>query len=105
MGRLDSQWFGGVFSTRKPRRASYEMVTNWIHEKRKKVATPAYIIDGFRQCGYIELNGDHQNLHSRLRDTILNREVPIETILEVNEMLCQLEEANNNDDDDDDDLI
>ena len=46
---------------------------------------------------YIEWNGDHQKLHSRLRDTILNREVPIETILEVNEMFLQLEEANNND--------
>ena len=44
---------------------------------------------------YIAWNGDHQKLHCRFRDTILNREVPIEAIFEINEILLQLEEANN----------
>ena len=55
---------------------------------------PSFIIAGFRECGHIEWDGNHKNLHSRLRDTILNREVPIETIIEVNDLLLELEEAN-----------
>ena len=50
-------------------------------------------MSGFKQCGYIEWDDDHHRLHSRLRDTILNQAVPIEAILEVNEMLLELEEA------------
>lgn len=38
----------------------------------------------------------NQKLHSRLHDTILNQYVAIETILEVNEMLLELEEATMN---------
>lgn len=76
------------------RRASYEMICQWIIEAWKVVAKPEFVVSGFQQCGYIEWDGDYQKLHSRLRDTILNRAVPIETILEVNEMLLELEEAN-----------
>lgn len=38
----------------------------------------------------------NQKLHSRLHDTILNQYLAIETILEVNEMLLELEEATMN---------
>ena len=38
----------------------------------------------------------NQKLHSRLHDTILNQYVAIETILEVNEMLLELQEATMN---------
>ena len=58
------------------------------------VAKPEFVISGFQQCGYIEWDGHYQKLHSRLRDTILSRAVPIETILEMNEMSLELEEAN-----------
>ena len=74
-------------------RASYETICQWVFETWKSVAKPAFIVSGFQQCGYIEWNDDYQKLHSRLRDTILNRAVPIEAILEVNEMLLELEEA------------
>ena len=75
------------------RRASYETICQWVFEIWKAVAKPAFIVTGFQQCGYIKWDDDHQKLHSRLRDTILNRAVPIEAILEVNEMLLELEEA------------
>ena len=38
----------------------------------------------------------NQKLHSRLHDTILNQYLAIETILEVNEMLLELQEATMN---------
>ena len=76
------------------RRASYEMNCQWTFEVWEMVAKPEFVISGFQQCGYIEWNGDYQKLHSRLRDTILNRTAHIETNLEVDEMLLELEEAN-----------
>ena len=45
------------------------------------------IIKGFRQCGYIEYDGETSNLHSRLQETIKKREVPEEVIQGVNEFL------------------
>ena len=72
----------------------YETICQWIFQTWKSVAKPAFIVSGFQQCRYIEWNGDYQKLHSRLCDMILNRTVPIEAILEVNEMLLELEEAN-----------
>ena len=53
----------------------------------KKVATDELIIKGFRQCGYIEYDGETSNLHSRLQETIKKREVPEEVIQGVNEFL------------------
>ena len=75
------------------RRASYEMIGQWVFEIWKSVAKPAFIVSGFQQCGCIEWNDHYQMLHSRLPDTILNRAVPIEAILEVNKILLELEEA------------
>ena len=34
-------------------------------------------------------------MHSRLRDSIVNREIPLEVLAEVNEFLIQLEAARN----------
>ena len=75
------------------RRASYETICQWVFETWKSVAKPASIVSGFQQCGYIEWNDDYQELHSRLRNTILNRAVPIEAILEANKMFLELKEA------------
>ena len=48
------------------------------------------IIKGFRQCGYIEYDGETSNLHSRLQETIKKREVPEELIQGVNEFLEEM---------------
>ena len=45
------------------------------------------IIKWFRQCGYIEYDGEISNLHSRLQETIKKREVPEEVIQGVNKFL------------------
>ena len=45
------------------------------------------IIKGFRQCGYIEYDGETSNLHSRLQETIKKRE---ELIQGVNEFLEEM---------------
>ena len=50
---------------------------------------------GFKKCGYIGYDGDVNSLHSRLRDTIVNREIPPEVLAEVNEFLIQLEAERN----------
>ena len=42
---------------------------------------------------YIQWKNYYQKLHLRLRDIILNWAVQIETILDVNEMLLDLQEA------------
>ena len=64
----------------------------------KKVAADKLIIKGFRQCGYIDYDGETSNWHSRLQETIKKREVPEEVIQAVNEfpeemMALQLEES------------
>ena len=64
---------------------------NWIFETWKSVSTRTFVVKGFQQCGYIGWDED-EKLHSRLHDKILNRSVPIEEILEVNEM--ELKEGN-----------
>ena len=56
----------------------------------KKVATDELIIKGFRQCGYIEYDGETSNLHSRLQETIKKREVPEEVIQGVNKFLEEM---------------
>ena len=48
------------------------------------------IIKWFRQCGYIEYDGETSNLHSRLQETIKKREVPEEVIQGVNEVLEEM---------------
>ena len=53
----------------------------------KKVTTNELIIKWFRQCGYIEYDGETSNLHSRLQETIKKREVPEEVIQGVNKFL------------------
>ena len=41
------------------------------------------------------IDGDVNSLHSRLRDAIVNREIPLEVLAEVNEFLIQLEVERN----------
>ena len=75
----------------KCKRASYDMVFNWINDVWQQVATDNAILKGFKECGYIGCDGDVNRLHSLLRDTIVNREIPLEVLTEVNEFLIQLE--------------
>ena len=49
------------------------------------------IVSGFEQCGYIEWDGNLDVLHSRLKETITNRAVPINLILEVEEIILARE--------------
>ena len=79
----------------KRKRASYEMVVNWVNDVWQQVATDNAILKGFKECGYIGYDGDVNSLHSRLRDTIVNREIPPEVLAEVNEFLIQLETERN----------
>ena len=71
------------------------MVVNWVNDVWQQVATTNAILKGFKECGYIGYNGDINSLHSRLRDTIVNREIPPEVLAEVNEFLIQLEAPRN----------
>ena len=75
----------------KRKRASYEMVVYWVNDVWQQVATDNAILKGFKECGYIGCDGDVNRLHSLLRDTIVNREIPLEVLTEVNEFLIQLE--------------
>ena len=79
----------------KRKRASYQMVVEWINDVWRKVATDDAIMKGFKECGYIGYDGNVDSLHSRLRDTMVNSEVPPEVLTEVNEFLIQLEEERN----------
>ena len=79
----------------KRKRASYEMVVNWVNDVWQQVATDNAILKGFKECGYIGYDGDVNSLHSRLRDTIVNREIPPEVLAKVNEFLIQLEAEHN----------
>ena len=50
------------------------------------------IMKGFKECGYIKWNGSLDVSHSRLKDTLSNRSVPMSLILEVYEMLLAMDE-------------
>ena len=54
------------------------------------------ILKGFAECGYTAWKRNVDNLHSRLRYTILNRDVPIEVIVEVGNLMMQLQEEQEN---------
>ena len=79
----------------KCKRASYDMVFNWINDVWQQVATDNAILKGFKECGYIGYDSDINSLYSRLRDTIVNREIPPEVLAEVNEFMIQLEAERN----------
>ena len=70
--------------------ASYQLVVEWADDTWKKVATDELIIKGFRQCGYIEYDGETSNLHSRLQKTIKKRKVPEELIQGIKEFLNEM---------------
>ena len=96
--------------TGKRRRASYEMIASWVEEAWRHI-TPELILIGSRECGYIQWDGNFDNLHSRFRETIVRQEVPLDVIAEVDNLLLELEqerrevmlddETNENDDSDD----
>ena len=79
----------------KRKRASYEMVVNWVNDVWQQVATNNAVLKDFKECGSIGYDGDVNSLHSHLRDTIVNREIPPEVLAEVNEILIQLEAEHN----------
>ena len=56
--------------------ASYQLVAEWADDTWKNIATDELILKGFRQCGFIEYDGETLNLHYRLQETIKKREVP-----------------------------
>ena len=67
------------------------MVAKWAQEAWKEVPNDM-IVSGFKQIGFIEWDGDLDVLHSRLKETITNRAVPMSLILEVEEMILAIEE-------------
>ena len=74
------------------RRASYELVVRWDNDVWMQVAQEENIIQGFGQNGYIDFNDDLQNLHSKLRETIVERGVPHEVIHEMENRLRELQQ-------------
>ena len=50
----------------------------------KHIATDERILDGFRQFGYTDFDASVVELHSKLRETIKNREVPCNLVKKVN---------------------
>ena len=94
------------------RRASYELVARWANDVWIQVGTKGNIIQGFRRNGYIDFNGDLQNLHSKLRQTIVERGVPHEVIQEMEDLLREFQQLDDDemsedeelDDDDDDEM-
>ena len=54
----------------------------WLHNAYFRVLA---------ECGYIDWKENFEDFHARLRDIIMNREVPIELILEVDSLLMQLQ--------------
>ena len=67
--------------------ANLILTAEWADDTWKKVTTDELIIKWFRQCGYIQYDGEISNLHSRLQETIKKREVPEEVIQGVNKFL------------------
>ena len=72
------------------KRASNQLVAEWVDDTWKKVTTDELIIKGFRQCGHIEYDGETSNLRSRLQEAIKKHEVPEEVIQGVNEFLEEM---------------
>ena len=70
--------------------ANLILTAEWEDDTWKKVTTDELIIKGFRQCGYIEYDGETSNQHSRFQETIKKREVPEEVIHGVNEFLEEM---------------
>ena len=66
------------------------MIIVWIKEAWNRVAIDERILNGFRQCGYIGYHGNIDKLHSKLRDTNKNREVPYEAIVEVDAFIAEM---------------
>ena len=64
----------------KRKKASYEIVADCLNDIWQQVATDNAILKGFKECRYIEYDGDVNSLHSRLRDMIVNREIPPEVL-------------------------
>ena len=89
-----NEWMTGgeiqFTASSKRKRASYEMVVNWVNDVWQQVAADKIILKGFKECGYIGYDNVN-SLHSCLRETIVNREIPPEVLAEVNEFLIQLE--------------
>ena len=80
----------------KRKRASYEIVINWVNDVWQQVTplTPITNKD-FKERRYIGYDGDVNSLHSRLRDTIVNREIRPGVLAKMNEFLIHLEAERN----------
>ena len=76
--------------TGKRKRASYEMVAEWVHNAWEEVAMDEIIVRGFRENGYMGWSGKTTELHSKLRETVEARTVPREIVEEVDRFLDEM---------------
>ena len=66
------------------KRASYQLVAEWVDEIFKEVATDKVILRGFRECGYVDYSNNISGLYSRLQITLKEHQVPVDLVEEVN---------------------
>ena len=63
--------------------ASYEITNEMVMGAWKHVVTDERILDGFRQCVYFDFDVSIYELHSKLLETIKNREVQYNLVKKV----------------------
>ena len=81
----------------KRKRASYEMIVEWVYDIYREVACDEYLTQAWMECGYVDWDGDLSTIHSKLRETIREGVVPYEVIRLVNEQIRELAEAEGED--------
>ena len=72
----------------KRKRPSYDEIAKWVADAWRTISNDL-MLKRLAECGYIDLKGNFEDLYVRLRDTIMNREVPIKVILEVDKLLLR----------------
>ena len=76
--------------TEKRKRASYEMVAEWVSHAWNSIATDDYIMKGFRGCGYHMWDGKPDSLFSTFAETLINGEVSQDIRDEVDKEIEEL---------------
>ena len=71
--------------TGKRKRASYEMVAEWVSHACNSITTNDYIMKGSRGCGYHMWDGEPDSLFFRLAETLKNGKVSQEIRDDVDE--------------------
>ena len=75
------------------KRASYQLVAEWVDEIFKEVATDELILRGFGECEYIDYSNNISVLHSRSQITLKEHQVPVDVVEEINAFLEDMVEA------------